>query len=71
MTRSDTLLALARNVLIPVRTVADLAARVDELETGIPEQARQAPALDRFVDRLERDVMRVVAARLGEDDPRG
>lgn len=60
----DAVLALMRNRLIRVQTVADLVDRVDELETGVPEQQRQAPALNRVVDELERDVMRVVAARL-------
>ncbi len=58
------MLALMRNRLIRVQTVADLVDRVDELETGVPEQQRQAPALNRVVDELERDVMRVVASRL-------
>ena len=58
------MLALMRNRLIRVQTVADLVDRVDELETGVPEQQRQEPALNRVVDELERDVMRVVAARL-------
>lgn len=60
----DAVLALMRNRLIRVQTVADLVDRVDELETGVPEQQRQEPALNRVVDELERDVMRVVAARL-------
>ena len=60
----DAVLALMRNRLIRVQTVADVVDRVDELETGVPEQQRQAPALNRVVDELERDVMRVVAARL-------
>lgn len=71
MSTRDTVLALARNRLIRVQTVADLVERVDELETGIPEQARLEPALERVVDALERDVMRVVAARVDGDRPRG
>jgi len=57
-------LALMRNQLIRVQSVVDVVDRVDELETGVPEQQRQAPALNRVVDELERNVMRVVAARL-------
>jgi len=64
-------LALLRNQVIRVQTVADIVERVDELETGVPEQRRQAPALNAVVDGLERDVMRVVAARLEREDARG
>lgn len=67
----DAVLVVLRNQVIRVQTVADIVERVDELETGVPEQRRQAPALNRVVDRLERDVMRVVAARLDREDPRG
>ena len=57
--------------MIRIQTVAELVERVDELESGIPEQARLGPALDAYVDALERDVMRVVAARVERDRPRG
>lgn len=67
----DAVLAMLRNQVIRVQTVADIVERVDELEAGVPEQRRQAPALNRVVDGLERDVMRVVAARLEREDARG
>jgi len=67
----DAVLRLLRNQVIRVQTVADVVERVDELETGAPEQRRQAPALNLVVDGLERDVMRVVAARLEREDARG
>jgi len=67
----DAILALLRNQLIRVQTVVDAVERVDELETGVPEQRRQTPALNRVVDGLERDIMRVVAARLEREDARG
>ncbi len=64
-------LALLRRRLIRVTAFAEVVERIDELETGIPEQRRQAPALAAVVDRLERDIMTVVAARLGREDARG
>lgn len=72
MTAKEAALALLRWRLIRVQAIADLAERLDELETGVPEQRRQAPALTRVVDDLESDVMRLAAARLEEpaEDPR-
>lgn len=70
MRGKDAALSLVRRRLIRVQTIADLADRVDELETGVPELLRQAPALSRVVDDLERDVMTAVA-RLGQEEPRG
>jgi hypothetical protein len=57
--------ALLRDRVIRVQVFADLLERLAELETGIPEHRRQAPALHRHLDDLERDVMALVAARLG------
>ena len=56
--------ALVRNRVIRVQSIVDLVERLDELETGVPEHLRQAPALHDVLDRLERDVMSLVAARL-------
>lgn len=64
-------LALLRRRLIKVSALAEAVERIDELETGIPEQRRQEPALARVVDQLEHDVMTVVAARLRREDARG
>jgi hypothetical protein len=64
-------LALLRRRLIRVTALAEVVERIDELETGMPEQRRQASALAGVLDRLERDVMTVVAARLGPEDARG
>jgi hypothetical protein len=64
-------LALLRRRLIKVAALAEVVERIDELETGIPEQRRQETALAGVVDRLEHDVMTVVAARLGREDARG
>jgi hypothetical protein len=64
-------LALLRRRLIRVTALAEVVERIDELETGIPEQRRQAPALHGVVDRLEQDVMTVVGARLAREDTRG
>jgi hypothetical protein len=64
-------LALLRRRLIRVTALAEVVERIDELETGMPEQRRQAPALHGVVDRLEQDVMTVVGARLGREDTRG
>ena len=64
-------LALLRRRLIRVTALAEVVERIDELETGIPEQRRQAPALGAVVDRLEQDVMSAVTARLGSEDARG
>jgi hypothetical protein len=64
-------LALLRRRLIRVTALAEVVERIDELETGMPEQRRQASALTGVVDRLERDVMTMVAARLGQEDARG
>jgi len=64
-------LALLRRRLIRVTALAEVVERIDELETGMPEQRRQAPALAGVLDRLEHDVMSVVAARLGPEDARG
>ena len=64
-------LALLRRRLIRVTALAEVVERIDELETGMPEQRRQAPALAGVLDRLEHDVMSVVAARLGTEDARG
>ena len=63
--------ALLRRRLIRVTALAEVVERMDELDTGIPEQRRQAPALAGVVARLEHDVLRVVAARLGREDARG
>lgn len=71
MKRRGAVLALLRNHVIRVQTVADIVERVDELETGVPEQRRQATALNAVVDGLERDVMKVVAARLKWEDAHG
>lgn len=71
MRRQEVALALLRRRLIKVAALAEVVERIDELETGIPEQRRQEPALAEVVDRLEHDVMTVVAARLGREDARG
>ena len=70
MNGKDAALSLVRRRLIRVQAIADVADRVDELETGVPELLRQAPALARVVDDLERDLMTVVAG-LRQDDARG
>ena len=61
-------LALLRPRRDPGHSLAEVVERIDELETGMPEQRRQAPALAGVVDRLERDVMTMVAARLGQEE---
>lgn len=71
MRRQELALALLRRRLIKVAALAEIVERIDELETGIPEQRRQEPALGAVVDRLEHDVMTVVAARLEREDARG
>lgn len=71
MRASEAGLALLRRRLIKVSALAEVVERIDELETGMPELRRQAPALDEVVDRLEHDLMSVVAARLGPEDARG
>lgn len=56
--------ALVRNRVIRMQTIADVAERVTELETGVPEHLRQTPALHAVVDELEHDVMALVASVL-------
>lgn len=56
--------ALVRNRVIRMQVVVDVARRLAELETGVPEHVRQAPALHVVVDELERDVMALVASAL-------
>lgn len=56
--------ALVRNRVIRMKVVAEAAERVAELETGVPEHLRQAPALHAVVDELERDVLALVATAL-------
>lgn len=56
--------ALVRNRVIRMQVVVDVARRLAELETGVPEHVRQAPALHAVVDELERDVMALVASAL-------
>jgi hypothetical protein len=47
-----------------MQSLEDVVTRLDELETGVPEHLRQAPDLHAYLDRLEADVMALVAARL-------
>lgn len=56
--------ALVRNRVVRMQVVAEVVERVAELETGVPEHLRQAPALHAVVDDLERDVMTLVASTL-------
>ena len=62
--------SLVRNRVIRMQSLEDVVTRLDELETGAPENIRQAPDLDAYLDGFERDVMALVAARL-EPDTRG
>lgn len=55
---------VVRNRVIRVAAIADLVARLDELEAGIEEQARLGAELGRFLDGVERDVMSLAASRL-------
>lgn len=55
--------SLVRNRVIRMQSLADVATRLDELETGVPEHLRQAPDLHAHLDRFEADVMALVAAR--------
>lgn len=55
---------VVRNRVIRVGAIADLVARLEELETGIKEQTRLGAELGRFLDGVERDVMSLVASRL-------
>ncbi|HEX6148596.1 hypothetical protein [Nocardioides sp.] len=73
MRAQEAALALLRWRLIRVQAIAELVERVDELESGVPEHRRQAPALTRVVEELEGEVMRLAAARLEEPavDPNG
>ena len=56
--------ALVRNRVIRVQTIVDVAERLTELETAVPEHLRQAPALHAVIDELERDVLALVASTL-------
>lgn len=49
------------------QTHTDLVERLDELERAVAENAALASSLSAYVDRLERDLMAVVEARLAED----
>lgn len=55
---------LVRNRVIRMQTIVDVAERVAEFETGVPEHVRQAPDLHAVVDELERDVLALVATAL-------
>jgi hypothetical protein len=57
---------LVRNRVLRVESLVSVVTRLDELETGVPEHVRQAPALHAVLDELERDVRALVASRLGE-----
>ncbi|MGZ8744007.1 MAG: hypothetical protein ACXWXO_13900 [Nocardioides sp.] len=61
---TPTYVSLVRNRVIRVQSMEVVVARLDELETGVPEHLRQAPALHAYLDEFERDVMALVAARL-------
>lgn len=59
--------SLVRNRVIRMQSIEDVVTRLDELETGVPEHLRQAPHLHGYLDGFEREVMALVAARLGEE----
>lgn len=63
--------SLVRNRVLRVQSLADAIDRLDELETGVPEQVRQRPDLDRYLDELERDVMTLIATRVEQPEERG
>jgi len=56
--------SLVRNRVIRMQSIEVVVTRLDELETGVPEHLGQAPALHAYLDRFERDVMALIAARL-------
>ena len=66
MTTRPAYVSLVRNRIIRMQSIEDVVTRLDELETGVPEHVRQAPALHAYLDGLERDVMALVAARLDD-----
>lgn len=66
MRRRPAYVSLVRNRVIRVQSLEDVVTRLDELETGVPEHLAQAPDLHAYLDDLERDVMALVATRLGE-----
>jgi hypothetical protein len=49
------------------RAHGDLTRRLEELERAAAENAALASSLSAYVDRLERDLVSVVEARLAED----
>lgn len=66
MRRRPGYVSLVRNRVIRVQSLEDVVIRLDELETGVPEHLAQAPDLHAYLDDFERDVMALVATRLGE-----
>jgi hypothetical protein len=56
-------LSLVRHRVIRGATVADLAARLEELERGVGEHSRMLPALETYLDELEPALAALVERR--------